>query len=68
MPITFAHNERGSIMLFASGDYDGIFMLIWGFIIFLGIGKTCQMLKKNDAVRGAAKKGALSVLGRIFFK
>jgi len=56
-------------MLFAESDGSGAF----GFIIFiiimvLGVRGWCKLLKGNDALRGAAKKGLFSVLGNLFKK
>jgi hypothetical protein len=52
-------------MLFAELEPVGgmIFLVI---IMVVGLRQTSKMLKGNDAVRGAAKKGMMNLLGRIF--
>jgi hypothetical protein len=54
-------------MLFADVDW-GFFILIWIVIFVVGTRKICQILKGNDAARGLAKKGALSLLSHLFKK
>jgi hypothetical protein len=54
-------------MLFAesSGGGGAILVII---ILALGLRKICTTIKTNEPLRGAAKRGVLSVLGRMFKK
>ena len=47
----------------ASGDFRFLLFLV---IMVLGVRQWCKWLKGNDALRGAAKKGFRSIVGRIF--
>lgn len=40
--------------------------LIFLFFMFLGVRQWVKILKGNDLARGLAKKGAMSLLGRLF--
>ncbi len=54
--------------MFASSDFTSVGVIFWLIIIFIGIGRTARILKGNDTVRNAAKKGFFNVLGRMFSK
>jgi hypothetical protein len=53
-------------MLFAASESSGLGALIVIGIMALGFRKICTTIKGSDAVKGAAKHGMVSVLGRIF--
>jgi hypothetical protein len=63
----FAHIWRIVMFLIADGDGSFGFLL---FIIMMVVGtrKMCQILKGNDAARGLAKKGAVSLFSHLFKK
>jgi hypothetical protein len=46
--------------------FGGNGWLVLMVIVFLGTRQWCKWLKGNALVRGAAKKGVLSILGRMF--
>ena len=54
-------------MLFAFGFSEGQF-IVFLIIMALGARQSAKWLKGNDALRGAAKTGALNILGRLFKK
>jgi uncharacterized membrane protein YecN with MAPEG domain len=53
--------------LFAeASESNPIGYLIVLFLVVMGIRQWCTWLRGNSIVRGAAKKGVLSLLGRLF--
>lgn len=54
-------------MLFADSTGDVRF-IIFLIVMFVGARQWCIWLKGSPALRGAAKHGALSILGRMFKK
>jgi hypothetical protein len=51
----------------ASGS-GGVGFFIFLIIMVVGVRQWCIWLKGNDALRGAAKTGALNILSRMFKK
>jgi hypothetical protein len=54
-------------MLFAESESSGNFgFLFFVLIMVMGTRQICKWFKGNEALRGAAKKGGLWTLGKIF--
>jgi len=54
-------------MLFAESS-GGFGFIIFLAIMALGARQCCKVLKGNDALRGAAKKGGVAILRNLFKK
>jgi hypothetical protein len=52
--------------LFASASDDSWFPFVLIVVMILGVRQWCIWLQGNSIIRGAAKKGMLSALSRLF--
>jgi hypothetical protein len=52
--------------LFASASEGSWFPFVFIVVMILGVRQWCIWLQGNSTIRGAAKKGMLSVLTRLF--
>ncbi|MGH7173466.1 MAG: hypothetical protein ACRELG_24555 [Gemmataceae bacterium] len=51
-----------------SSGSGGFGFILFVIIMVMGMRQWCKWLKGNAVLRGAAKKGALSILGRLLKK